>query len=293
MTVGVSVLPTLPRDAGDRNRTSPFAFTGNKFEFRAVGSSQSIAGPNVVLNTIVAESLDEIATALEKAVAMGKDLNAEIQALLPKWIAESKHVIFNGDNYSEAWHAEAEKRGLPNRKNTVDSLPDLIAPKSIALFGKYGVFSERELHSRFEILLENYNKTINIESQLTIQIAQRTILPAALRYQAEVAQAIASLKAAGVNPPSTEVDLLNDLTATIEDLQNRIDRAGQGVSMSTSTGDTLAHAKYARDVVIPAMNAVRDRRRQARDARRRRPLAPADLPGDALHQVSHLSPTGQ
>ncbi|MBV8075143.1 MAG: glutamine synthetase III, partial [Planctomycetaceae bacterium] len=127
MTVGVSVLPTLPRDAGDRNRTSPFAFTGNKFEFRAVGSSQSIAGPNVVLNTIVAESLDEIATALEKALAGGKDLNAEIQALLPKWIAESKHVIFNGDNYSEAWHAEAEKRGLPNRKSTVDSLHDLIA----------------------------------------------------------------------------------------------------------------------------------------------------------------------
>ena len=118
MTIGVSVLPTLPRDAGDRNRTSPFAFTGNKFEYRAVGSSQSIAGPNVVLNTIVAESLDDIATELEKAVAAGKDLHAEIQALLPKVMAESKKVIFNGDGYTEAWHKEAEKRGLPNRKST-------------------------------------------------------------------------------------------------------------------------------------------------------------------------------
>ena len=137
--------------AGDRNRTSPFAFTGNKFEFRAVGSSQSVAGPIVVLNTIVAESLDDIATQLEQAVAAGKDLNAEIQTLLQNAIKESKHVIFNGDNYSEAWHAEAERRGLPNRRNAIDSLPDLISPKSVKLFGKYGVFNERELHSRYEI----------------------------------------------------------------------------------------------------------------------------------------------
>src|SRR4051812_15119227 len=211
MQIGVSVLPTLPRDAGDRNRTSPFAFTGNKFEFRAVGSSQSIAGPNVVLNTIVAESLDEIATQLENAVSSGKDLNTEIQALLPKLIAESKKVIFNGDNYSEKWHAEAEARGLPNRKSTVDSLPDLVSPKSIALFGKYGVFSERELHSRFEIFLENYKKTITIEAQLTAQIGCRQILPAALRYQAEVAGSIAQLKAAGVSAPKTQVALLNGL----------------------------------------------------------------------------------
>src|SRR5262249_46082111 len=154
---------------------SPFAFTGNKFEFRAVGSSQSIAGPNVVLNTIVAESLDDLATPLEQAVAAGKDLNAEIQALLAKVIAETKHVIFNGDNYSEQWYPEAGRRALPNRRSTVDSLPDLIAPKAIALFGKYGVFSEREIHSRYEILLENYKKTINIESLITLQMASRLI----------------------------------------------------------------------------------------------------------------------
>lgn len=256
MTVGVSVLPTLPRDAGDRNRTSPFAFTGNKFEFRAVGSSQSIAGPNVVLNTIVAESLDDMATVLEKAVAAGKDLNAEIQALLPKFIAESKHVIFNGDNYTEAWHNEAEKRGLPNRKSTTDSLPDLISKKSIALFGKYGVFSERELHSRYEILLENYKKTINIESQLTLQIANRQILPAAIRYQGQLAGAIANLKAAGVTPPKTQSALLGEVTETIEELQEAIDKLTEAVDEQPE-GDTLAHAKHSHELIIPAMLAVR------------------------------------
>jgi glutamine synthetase len=256
MTVGVTTLPTLPRDAGDRNRTSPFAFTGNKFEFRAVGSSQSIAGPNVVLNTIVAESIDEAATILEKAVAAGKDLNTEIQALLPKLIAESKHVIFNGDGYTEAWHNEAEARGLPNRKTTVDSLPDLIAPKSVALFGKYGVFSEREIHSRYEILLENYKKTINIESQLTIQMANRQILPAALRFQSELAESIGNLKAAGVSVPKQQVELLNDLAASINELLAKTAVLSRAAEAHVS-GDSLAHAKYSLDVIIPAMNAVR------------------------------------
>jgi glutamine synthetase len=256
MTVGVSVLPPLPRDAGDRNRTSPFAFTGNKFEFRAVGSSQSIGGPNVVLNTIVAESLDDLATELEKAVAAGKDLNAEIQALLPRYIAESKKVIFDGDNYAESWHREAERRGLPNRRSTVESLPDLISEKSIKLFGRYGVFSPREIHSRYEILLENYKKTINIESQLTIQIANRQILPAALRYQASVADSVAKLKAAGAKVPTSQTTLLDELSSTIEQLQVATaaltDAAEEHVE-----GDTLAHARYAHDTVIPAMNAVR------------------------------------
>jgi glutamine synthetase len=256
MKIGVDVLPPLPRDAGDRNRTSPFAFTGNKFEFRAVGSSQSIAGPEVVLNTIVAESLDYIATALEKTGKSGDDLNPEIQKLLQSIISDSKHVIFNGDNYSAEWHAEAEKRGLPNRKNTVESLPDLISPKSIELFGKYGVFSERELHSRYEILLENYKKTITIEASLTEQIAQRMILPAALRYQGQVASSIASLKAAGVSAPKHQEALLKDLTATIEELQGAIATLDK-VSEHQADGDTLSHAKYARDKVIPAMLAVR------------------------------------
>src|SRR5205807_3953264 len=185
MKIGVSVLPKLPRDAGDRNRTSPFAFTGNKFEFRAVGASQSIAGPNTVLNTIVAESLDHIATNLEKAVSSGQDLNKAIQDLLPGIIKESKKVIFNGDNYTEEWHQEAERRGLPNLRNTVDVLPVITRKDSVALLTKYKVYSERELTSRFNILSENYVKTVNIEGQLTAMIAKTMILPAALRYQAE------------------------------------------------------------------------------------------------------------
>jgi glutamine synthetase len=257
MTIGASVLPTLPKDAGDRNRTSPFAFTGNKFEFRAVGSSQSIAGPIVVLNTIVAESLDYVATELEKTGKSGDALNPEIQKLLQKIISESKAVIFNGDGYSEAWHQEAEKRGLPNRKNTVDSLPDLISAESIALFGKYGVFTEREIHSRYEILLEGYKKTINIEAQLTAQIAKKQILPAALRYQTQLAASIAALKGAGVDVPASQIALLNDLTSTISDLQLKID-ALTHVAEHHADGDSLAHAKYSRDVIIPAMNSTRE-----------------------------------
>src|SRR4051794_20960514 len=176
MEIGVSVLPKLPRDAGDRNRTSPFAFTGNKFEFRAVGASQSVSGPNTVLNTIVAESLDFVATNLEKAVKSGQDLNKAIQDLLPGILKESKKVIFNGDNYTEEWHKEAEKRGLPNLKNTVDALPIITRKDSVELFTKYRVYTERELHSRLAILSENYVKTVNIEAQLTAMMARTMIV---------------------------------------------------------------------------------------------------------------------
>jgi glutamine synthetase len=257
MKIGASVLPTLPKDAGDRNRTSPFAFTGNKFEFRAVGSSQSIAGPIVVLNTIVAESLDYVATELEKTGKKGSDLNPEIQKLLQKIIAESKSVIFNGDGYSEAWHAEAAKRGLPNRKTAVESLPDFIAPESIELFGKYGVFTEREIHSRYEILLEGYKKAINIEAQLTAQIAKKQIIPACLKYQTQIAASVAALKGAGVEAPASQVALLTELTSSIATLQERVDKLVK-ISDHHADGDSLAHATYSRDVIIPAMLSVRE-----------------------------------
>jgi len=256
LKIGGSVLPTLPRDPGDRNRTSPFAFTGNKFEFRAVGSSQSVAGPIVALNTIVAESLDDFATQLEQAVSSGKDLHTEIQALLQNAVKQSKDVIFNGDNYSESWYAEAERRGLPNRRTSIESLPDLISQKSIKLFSKYGVFSERELHSRFEIFVEGYRKTVNIESQLTLQIAKRMILPAALRYQAEVADAITKLKATGAVVPKPQSAHLSELVAGIDQLQSSLDLLDDAVEEHPE-GDSLGHAKHARDVIIPAMNAVR------------------------------------
>jgi glutamine synthetase len=255
MEVGVSVLPKLPRDAGDRNRTSPFAFTGNKFEFRAVGSSQSIAGPNTVLNTIVAESLDYIATHLEKSVGAGKDLNKAVQELLPTVYKESKKVIFNGDNYSEDWYKEAEKRGLPNLRNTVDVLPVILRKDTLELFTKYRVYSERELHSRFNIFTESYVKTVNIEGQLTAMMARTMILPAALRYQGEVAQAVNATKAAGVDNHA-QAELLKSLTATITEFQLAISNLDKALHHHAD-GDVLGHAKYARDSILPAMNQVR------------------------------------
>jgi glutamine synthetase len=255
MEIGVSVLPKLPRDAGDRNRTSPFAFTGNKFEFRAVGASQSIAGPNTVLNTIVAESLDTIATNLEKAVKSGQDLNKAIQQLLPGILKESKKVIFNGDNYSEDWHKEAERRGLPNLRNTVDALPVITRKDSVELFTKYRVYSERELQSRQNILSEAYVKTINIEGQLTAMMGRTMILPAALRYQAEVATAVNATKAAGVDNKA-QAELLKSLTGTITDFQLAISSLDKALHHHAE-GDVSAHAKHARDSILPAMTQVR------------------------------------
>jgi glutamine synthetase len=252
---GLSVLPKLPKDAGDRNRTSPFAFTGNKFEFRAVGSSHNIAGPNTVLNTIVAESLDYIATALEKAVQGGKELNKAVQELLPKVIKEHKRVIFNGDNYCDEWHKEAEKRGLPNIKNTVDCLPIVTRKDTIDLLTAYKVYTERELQSRYVILCENYTKTVNVEGQLTSLIARTMILPAALRYQAQVAGAVNATKAAGVdNGP--QADLLKTLTAAVGDLQKSTASLDKALAHHAE-GDAFDHAKHMRDHILPAMNEVR------------------------------------
>src|SRR5581483_10929865 len=218
MEVGVTVLPKLPRDPGDRNRTSPFAFTGNKFEFRAVGSSFSIAGPNTVLNTIVAESLDHIATELEKATAAGKPLNKAIQDLLPGLLKESKKVIFNGDNYTEEWHKEAERRGLPNLRDTVSAIPVIVRKDSIDLFTKYRVYSEKELHSRYNIFCESYVKTITIEANMMLVMARTMILPAALRYQAEVAHAVTAAKAAMVDV-TPQSELLGELSKSINQFQ--------------------------------------------------------------------------
>jgi glutamine synthetase len=254
MELGTSVLPKLPRDAGDRNRTSPFAFTGNKFEFRAVSSGQSIAGPNTVLNTIVADSLDYISSKLE--AAGGKDFNKTLQGILSDIIKQHKKVVFNGDGYSEAWHAEAEKRGLPNFKSTTDSVPSLISKEAVELFGKYKVLSERELHSRYEIYLENYKKTVNIEAQLTASMAKTMILPAAIRYQGEVAHSLAAAKAAGINNLGEQEAMLKDLSGTISDMQKKV-AALTAATDHHASGDALAHAKHSKEGIIPAMNAVR------------------------------------
>src|SRR5690606_3241600 len=198
LDTGVPFLPKLPRDAGDRNRTSPFAFTGNKFEFRAVGSGQSIAMPNVVLNVAVADALDKIATELEANVEKGAAVSEAVACVLPKVIKQHKRIIFNGNGYAAEWHKEAKKRGLLNLPNTVDALPQMVRPEVLEVFEKHKVLTARELKARCEINYETYNKTINVEAQLMVLMANRYILPAALEYIKQVGESVTAARAAGV-----------------------------------------------------------------------------------------------
>jgi glutamine synthetase len=255
LDTGVMVLPKLPRDAGDRNRTSPFAFTGNKFEFRAVSSNQSIGYPNIALNMAVTESLDYIVTELEKAVAGGRKLEAAVAELLPKLIKENKRIIFNGNGYSKEWEKEAGKRGLLNLKNTVDALPQLVSKETVALFEKYKVLNEREVHARYEIMVETYNKTVNVEGQLMVLMANRYILPAALEYQKQVAQSVAAVKSAGGRSAEGK-KLLDALTRLVDQLKQRSDKLAH--TLEHESPDAVKHAKHFRDVVIPAMGALRE-----------------------------------
>jgi len=267
IAVGVSTLPNLPKDATDRNRTSPFAFTGNKFEFRAVGSSQCIADAGIVLNAIVAESIDYMATRLEAAVAGGAEFNDALQSLLQEIFTECKPILFDGDNYSAGWLEEATRRGLPNLKSAVDALPCLLEPDARALFAGTGIFTERELESRFAIKVENYIKAINIEALLTEQIARTIILPAAVKYQHQLAgslvtarQALGSLVGVGdAGEPVTfgpQEALLAEVTQQINALLKTIAHLAEA-SAHEGNGDLLGHAAYMRDVVVPAMRDVR------------------------------------
>jgi glutamine synthetase len=253
LEIGVDTLPKLPRDAGDRNRTSPFAFTGNRFEFRAVGSNMAISDPLVAVNTAIAESLDYVATKLEAALAGGKKLNLAIQDLLAEIITQHGAVCFDGNGYSAEWHAEAEKRGLPNYKTTIDALPVLTKPDVIALFDKYKVLSPRELQSRYEIALEQYCKTVNVEANLTAKLAKTTILPAAFKYQTKLAENVAAVKAAGVAP---DTSVLGKVTELIGKLQGGLS------ALETATGhhaaDVSAEAKQFCKEVLPAMLKVRE-----------------------------------
>jgi glutamine synthetase len=251
---GVSVLPPLPKEAGDRNRTSPFAFTGNKFEFRAVGSSANIGGPNTVLNTIVAESLDFIATKLEADTKAGKKLHDAIQELLPIIVKESKKVLFNGNGYAEDWHKEAEKRGLPNLKSTTDVLPVVIRQDTIDLFTKYKVYTAGELQSRFNILSENYVKHVSIEARTALVMARTMILPAALNYQKQIGESIAAAKAAGA-ASAAGTELLSSVVSGINELSQAITALEKAEHHHDA--DAYAHAKHIKAHVIPAMEAVR------------------------------------
>ena len=254
LSVGVDVLPPLPKDAGDRNRTSPFAFTGNRFEFRAVGSNQSIAGPLVVMNTIIAESLDYCATKLEKTIAGdGSKLHGALQTLLTELITECEPIIFNGDGYSDAWHAEAEKRGLLNLKSTVNALPELEGPGVKDIFSKYGVLSERELESRMETYLEQYCNTVSVEAKLTVEMAKTLIFPAAVRYQSQLASACANLAAVGIE---FDTDTLEKITELVKGLQDSVATLEKCLA-DPDEQSTLDHAKYFADDVLPAMATVR------------------------------------
>ena len=254
LEIGVDTLPHLPKDAGDRNRTSPFAFTGNRFEFRAVGSGQSIAGPMVAINTILAESLDYVATELEK---LGAGDPAKLSGAVQKLVADilEKHgaVIFNGDGYSEAWHQEAEKRGLPNLRTSVDALPVLDSPEVVAMFDKYSVLSPRELQSRMEVYLEQYCLTVGLEARTAIEMAKTVIFPAAIRYQGQLAQTCVNLKAVGY---TFDTDTLDKVTALVKNLQDGIAKLEKALAHKNG-GSKLGHAKDLCESVLPAMAAVR------------------------------------
>jgi glutamine synthetase len=255
MDIGVSVLPRLPRDAGDRNRTSPFAFTGNKFEFRSVSSGQNISWPNTMLNVAMADALDSVASELEAATAKGEELSKAIAKLLTKLTKEHKRIVFNGNNYAAEWTKEAAKRKLLNLRNTVDALPQMISKESIKLLEKYKILSEREIHARYEVFLENYNKTINVEGQLMVLMANRYIMPAALEYQKQIGLSVAAVKSGGSTSAQGK-KLLGSYTKLADRFKTQTDiLAGL---LEHSGGSAEKHAKYMRDKVVPAMSKLRD-----------------------------------
>jgi len=243
--LGTPVLPPLPMHGGDRNRTSPFAFTGNKFEFRALGSSMSLSLPNTVLNTIVAEAIDSLAEELEDAVSGGGSVEEALPGILQRSYAANKQIVFGGDNYSEEWHSEASRRGLLNLRATPDALPWLVDEQTVTLFSNYGVLSERELESRHEVFLEQYVTKLNIEAETAASIARTMLLPAATRWLGE-------LLAAQLPELASETEAL--VTEFVDAL-----RALESANLAENQPDEelLGYARYMHDTVLPAMGAVR------------------------------------
>ncbi len=254
MKIGVTTLPALPKDATDRNRTSPFAFTGNKFEFRMVPSSASISGPNIVLNSIVADILSEIADSLEKA----EDFNASVQQLLQDIVKEHGRIVFNGNGYSQEWVEEAARRGLPNISSTVEAIPALITDKAYELFSKHGVFNEIELHSRYEIVLEEYSKQINIEAKTMIEMAKRQILPSGIKYATELAASINTIKAAADADTSVQAELLTELSTALTSFKAKLTALEAVNNEAAEVEGALAQARFFRESVFPAMGELRE-----------------------------------
>ncbi len=253
MEIGATVLPRFPKDTTDRNRTSPFAFTGNKFEFRMVGSTFSISGPNIVINTAVAEVLSEFADELEKST----NFNGDLTKIIKRTISEHKRIIFNGNNYSQEWVEEAEKRGLANLRTTVDALPTYTDKENVELFTKHGVFTEAEIHSRCEILLENYCKTINIEGLTMIDIARKQIVPAIISYQNEVADTMCKKSQIGKFDCTLEEHLLGRISTLSTDLLYKLQALEKAVADTSTINGVLESAVSYRDSVVVSMNELR------------------------------------
>ncbi len=252
MELGATVLPHFPKDTTDRNRTSPFAFTGNKFEFRMLGSTFSISGPNIILNTIVAKALDEFAETLEKA----QDFNLELKKLVRETIKENKRIIFNGNNYADEWVVEAKKRGLLNLKTTVEALPEFINPKNVALFEKYNVFSENELHARYEILMEGYQKTIHIEALTFIEMIKKQVSQFTLSFQKELLEIVANKEAFGIDS-YLEKGLANKCSELLKEVYTQTYELEKNLIATKEIEDTLELGKYYRDNVFTLMTEIR------------------------------------
>ena len=254
MSIGARVLPTIPKDTTDRNRTSPFAFTGNKFEFRSLGSAASISGANVVLNTIVAEALAQFADELDKA----DDFDKALDTLIKRELNAHKRIVFNGNGYSAEWVEEAEKRGLKNLRSTVDALPEFKSEKSKKLFTKHSVFTETEIESRYEILLENYFKVIKIEALTLESMVKKDIMAAASEYQYSLAETINAKAATGVElDMSADEELLKDASKLMSDMKKKLAKLSKDIADANDDGDMLEVAKYYREVIFEDMNDLR------------------------------------
>ncbi|HQI29134.1 MAG TPA: hypothetical protein PLT20_13690, partial [Sedimentisphaerales bacterium] len=252
LKLGSSILPPLPKDSTDRNRTSPFAFTGNKFEFRMVGSSQSISGPSFVLNTIVADTLSDIADVLEKA----DDPKAAAQKILQDIATKHARIVYNGDNYTEEWVAEAARRGLPNIRSTYEAVMAFPTPEHVALFTKHGVLSQGEMLARTEILLEGYSKQINIEAQTMLNMAKRQILPACCEFAGRLGQSVTAVSGAGVSA-EPQKKLLKKVSDLIAAMETKIEALEKAVAKAAGMHGAEKHAQSYHDDVLPAMAALR------------------------------------
>ena len=252
LQTGVTTLPDLTKDATDRNRTSPFAFTGNKFEFRMVGSRDSIAGSNVVLNTIVAEAFAEACDVLEKA----DDFDTAVHSLIKEYLTDHQRIIFNGNGYSDEWVAEAEKRGLPNIKSMVEAIPALTTDKAVELFGKFGVFTRAELESRAEIKYENYAKAINIEAKAMIDIAAKQIIPAVVKYTKELADTVLAVKEAGADA-SVQAEMLADISGLLTETKAALKKLEAVTEEATGKEEGKVQSEFYHFSVVPAMEGLR------------------------------------